>query len=302
MTDFHVRLKLDEQQLAWFWDSMQKRGNEATRQQGNEGRGDEGRVNEDLRPLGLLYGLFYWNELFSPGFTGYFEFLERMDLPLLGAIVVLLTVAFLVVRRLSRRVRRASVPIVIVTTGFAGMTFDLLVIFAFQAFYGYVYQQIGLLVMAFMAGISLGGLLMTRQVERIKEGKLLLLRLEGAIAACWLLFPIVLTILYAQAGRPGVSAAVGPILLALNALAGFLVGMEFPLASKMYFATRQRGNEATRNEATTAGILYASDLLGAFLSSLLVSVMLLPALGVLETCLLVVILKLGSLVLVATMP
>ncbi len=51
-----------------------------------------------------------------------------------------------------------------------------------------------------------------------------------------------------------------------------------------------------------AGILYASDLLGAFLGALLVSAMLLPALGVLETCLLVAVLKLGSLVLVATMP
>jgi spermidine synthase len=133
---------------------------------------------------------------------------------------------------------------------------------------------------------------MTRRVERIEKGKSLLLRLEGAIAACWLLFPVVLAILYAQAGRPGVSAAIGPILLALNALAGFLVGMEFPLASKMYF-------RASLSE--TAGILYASDLLGAVLGSLLVSVMLLPALGVLETCLLVAVLKLGSFLLVATM-
>ncbi|MBM4466477.1 MAG: spermine synthase [Chloroflexi bacterium] len=292
MTGFHVRLRLDERWLVWFWDSMQKRGNEATRQQGNEGREDEGGVNQDLRPSGLLYGLFYWNELFSPGFTGYFEFLERISLPLLGAIVVLLTIAFLVARRLSRRARVASVPIVIVTTGFAGMAFDLLVLFAFQAFYGYVYQQIGLLVTAFMAGLSLGGWVMTRRVERIEKGKSVLLRLEGIIAACWLLFPAALTILYAQAGRPGVSAAVGPILLVLNALAGFLVGMEFPLASKMYLRV---------SLSETAGTLYASDLLGAFLGSLLVSVMLLPALGVLETCLLVAVLKLGSLVLVATM-
>jgi spermidine synthase len=293
MTDFHVRLRLDERWLVWFWDSMQKRGNEATRQRGNEGRGDEEGVNEDLRPSGLLYGLFYWNELFSPGFTGYFEFLEQMSLPFLGAIVVVLTTAFLVVRRLSRRVRMASVPVVIVTTGLAGMAFDLLVIFAFQAFYGYVYQQIGLLVTAFMAGLSLGGLVMTRRVEWIEKGKPLLLKIEGAIAACWLLFPVVLAILYAQAGRPGVSGTVGPILLALNALAGFLVGMEFPLASKMYRRV---------SVSETAGILYASDLVGAFLGSLLVSVMLLPALGVLETCLLVAVLKLGSLVLVATMP
>jgi len=279
MTDFHVRLRLDERWLTWFWDSMQK--------------GKEVEVNQDLRPSGLLYGLFYWNELFSPGFTGYFEFLERMDLPLLGAVVVLLTIAFLIARRLSRRARMVSVPVVIVTTGFAGMAFDLLVIFAFQAFYGYVYQQIGVLVTAFMAGLSLGGLVMTRRVERIEKGKRLLLKIEGAIAACWLLFPVVLAILYAQAGRPGVSAAVGPILLALNALAGFLVGMEFPLASKMYRRV---------SISETAGILYASDLLGAFLGSLLVSVMLLPALGVLETCLLVAVLKLGSLLLVATMP
>jgi spermidine synthase len=295
MTDFHVRLKLDERWLTWFWDSMRK--------------GEEVGINEDLRPSGLLYGLFYWNELFSPGFSGYFEFLERISLPALGAVVAVLTAAFLIVRRLSRRARMASVPIAIVTTGFAGMAFDLLVIFAFQAFYGYVYQQIGLLVTAFMAGLSLGGLVMTRRVERLEkgpvlspstplrissvEGKPLLVRLEGAIAACWLLFPVVLAILYAQAGRPGVSAAVGPILLTLNALAGFLVGMEFPLASKMYL-------RASLSE--TAGILYASDLLGAFLGSLLVSVMLLPALGVLETCLLVAVLKLGSLVLVATMP
>jgi len=164
---------------------------------------------------------------------------------------------------------------------------------------------------------------MTRRVERIEEGpvlspstefilsgveglrinsvegKSLLLKLEGAIAACWLLFPVVLAILYAQAGRPGVSAAVGPILLILNALAGFLVGMEFPLASKIYLKTSV--GEAA-GETATAGILYASDLLGAFLGALLVSAMLLPALGVLETCLLVAILKLGSLLLVATMP
>ena len=295
MTDFHVRLKLDQQRLAWFWDSLR--------------RGEEVGINEDLRPSGLLYGLFYWNELFSPSFSGYFEFLGRISLPFLGAIVVLLTAAFLVVRRLSRRVRMASVPIVMVTTGFAGMAFDLLIIFAFQAFYGYVYRQIGLLVTAFMAGLSLGGWIMTRRVERIEEGpalsgstelaevsvegKSLLLRLEGAIAACWLLFPIVLAMLYAQAGRSGVSAAVGPILLSLNVLAGFLVGMEFPLASKMYLRV---------SVSETAGILYASDLLGAFLGALLVSAMLLPALGVLETCLLVAVLKLGSLVLVATMP
>ena len=287
MTSFHVRLKLDQQWLAWFWDSLREEKEISVRR-----RPSVARINQDLRPLGLLYGLFYWNELFSPGFTGYFELLERMNLPLLGAVLIALTLALLATRRLTRRVGVASVPIAIVTTGFGGMAFDLLVIFAFQAFYGYVYQQIGLLITAFMAGLSLGGWVMTRRVERIEKGKSFLLRLEGAIAVYWLLFPVVLVVLYAQAGRPGVSAAIGPILLALNALAGFLVGMEFPLASKMY-------RRVSLSE--TAGTLYASDLVGAFLGALLVSAMLLPALGILETCLLVAVLKLCSLALVATM-
>ena len=285
MTSFHLRLKLDEQRLAWFWDSLR--------------RGEEVGINEDLRPVGLRYGLFYWNELFSPGFSGYFEFLDRISLPRLGAVLILLTIVFLAVGRVSCRVKRASVPIVMATTGFAGMAFDLLILFAFQAFYGHVYQRIGLLVTAFMAGLSLGALAMTKRMERIGDGKRLLLRLEAAFAACWLLFAVILAILYAQVGQAGVSTAIGPILLVLNTLAGFLVGMEFPLANKMYL--RVSVGEAA-GQTATAGILYASDLLGAFLGSLLVSVMLLPSLGLLETCLLVVVLKLGSFVLVATMP
>jgi len=173
------------------------------------------------------------------------------------------------------------------------MACDLLVIFAFQAFYGYVYYQIGLLITAFMAGLSLGGLVMSRLAERAREDKPLLLKLEGALVAYWVLFPAVLALLYSQARSPLVSAAVGPTLLVLNAIGGFLVGMEFPLANKMYLR---------RSLSETAGVLYASDLVGAFLGALLVSVALLPALGIVETCLLVALLKVGSLALVATLP
>ena len=279
VTDFHIRYKFDEQRLAWFWDSLLG--------------GEEVEVNRDLRPSGLLHGLAYWNELFSPRFSGYFELLERLSLPLLGFPLAALTLALLAARKLSSKLETAPIPMAIVTTGFGGMACDLLVIFAFQAFYGYVYYQIGLLITAFMAGLSLGGLVMTRLAERAKEDKPLLLKLEGALVAYWILSPAVLALLYSQARRPLVSAAVGPTLLVLNALGGFLVGMEFPLANKMYLR---------RSLSETAGVLYASDLVGAFLGALLVSVALLPALGIVETCLLVALLKLGSLALVATLP
>ena len=279
VTDFHIRYKFDQQRLAWFWDSLRK--------------GEKVKINQDLRPSGLLHGLAYWNELFSPHFSGYFELLERLSLPLLGLPLAALILALLAARKLSSKLETAPIPIAIVTTGFGGMACDLLIIFAFQAFYGYVYYQIGLLITAFMAGLSLGGLVMTRLAERVEEGKPILLKLEGALVGYWLLLPTVLALLYSQVRSPLISAAVGPMLLVLNALAGFLVGMEFPLANKMYLR---------RSLSETAGVLYASDLVGAFLGALLVSVALLPALGVVETCLLVALLKLGSLALVATLP
>ena len=279
VTDFHIRYKFDEQRLAWFWDSLRK--------------GEKAKINQDLRPSGLLHGLAYWNELFSPHFSGYFELLERLSLPLLGLPLAALILALLAARKLSSKLEAAPIPIAIVTTGFGGMACDLLIIFAFQAFYGYVYYQIGLLITAFMAGLSLGGLVMTRLAERVEEGKPILLKLEGALVVYWLLLPTVLALLYSQVRSPLISAAVGPMLLVLNALGGFLVGMEFPLANKMYLR---------RSLSETAGVLYASDLVGAFLGALLVSVALLPALGVVETCLLVALLKLGSLALVATLP
>jgi hypothetical protein len=49
-----------------------------------------------------------------------------------------------------------------------------------------------------------------------------------------------------------------------------------------------------------AGTLYAADLVGACLGSVVISVAFIPALGILETCLFLVILKAGSLALVAS--
>jgi len=288
ITDFHIRYRLDERWLAWFWGSLR------------EGRPVA--VNRDLRPSGLLYGLAYWNELFSPGLIPYFNLLGRLSLPALAMPVLLLTLVGVAAVRLRPRWRAAPIPIAIAATGFGGMTADLLIIFAFQVFYGYVYQLIGLLITAFMVGLSLGGWVMARGERGLQDNngygwgreRRWLLGLEAGLLVFWLALPAALTLLYGRAGRGTVSAAVGPALLLLNALAGFLVGLQFPLANKMYLRVHPE-------LSGTAGALYAADLVGAFAAALLVSVALLPALGIVQTCLLVAVLKAGSLALVLAM-
>jgi len=286
ITDFHIRLRLDERWLTWFWDSLEK--------------GRPVAVNRDLRPSGLLAGLAYWNELFSPGLKPYFYVLARLSLPALAVPLLVLTFIGVAAMRLRRRWRHAPIPMAIATTGFGGMAADLLIIFAFQVFFGHVYQLIGLLITAFMVGLGLGGWLMSRRGHRSVDGHgwrqdwRWLLGLEAALLIFWLALPAALTLLYGKPGEGVISAAVGPALLLLNALAGFLVGAQFPLANRMYRRVRPE-------VSGTAGALYAADLVGAFVAALLVSVALLPALGIVQTCLLVAVLKAGSFALVLAM-
>jgi spermidine synthase len=200
--------------------------------------------------------------------------------------MVLLVVLFVLIAKRTGRGGGAVVPAVIAATGFAGMAADLIVIFAFQSLYGYVYQWIVLLITAFMAGLALGGWLTNRRPAG--EGRRALIALEVALVLFWILLPLVLSVVHSRLALPWVSTSAQVLLFLLNAVSGFLVGAQFPLANQIWLT----GREAQRG---TTGMLYASDLVGAFAAALLVSVALMPVLGIVATCALVAILKLGSL-------
>jgi spermidine synthase len=283
MTAPHIRYKLDPQRLDWFWGSLE---------QGTETRT---KVNRDLHPVGVLYGLVYWNALFSPRLAWMLASIGRLSLWELAPPIVGCALLFLATTRPTSRARRAILPIAIAITGFAGMAADLVIVFAFQTLYGYVYHWIGLLVAAFMAGLSLGGLLATRRLAKVRKERSVLLGLELALVAYWLLLPVILRALYSPVAHTMAPTAIQGGLLLLNAVAGFLVGSQFPLANKMWLAGR-------RDQRGTAGVLYACDLVGAFFGSVAVSVVLIPVLGMVETCILVLALKAGSLLLVLALP
>lgn len=286
-TGFHFQFKLDPRRLTWLQESLTQAAGPY--------------VNEDLHPTGLLHGLAYWNEMFAPRVAGYFRFLHHVHLgTLLLPVVVLTPLAVLLLRSTPPR-RAFTIPLAVLSTGFAGMAFDLLIIFAFQSFYGYVYYLIGLLTTAFMGGLTLGGWWMTWWVERAPAGRRLLLRLEGLLVGYWCLFPALLWLLYACQYRAAVAALLGPLLLLLNGLAGLLTGLEFPLANQLLLSLPSVSLRK-RTTGGTASLLYAADLVGACSGALAVSLVFLPALGVVETCLLIAILKGASLLVLTLVP
>ncbi len=280
VTAQHIRLRLDPAYLDWFWASLGVEGREAT-------------INRDLHPLGLFYGLSYWNSHFSPALASIFALTGRLNLWFLAIPLVICALLFLAITVRTGRGHGAILPLAIATTGFTGMTADLVIILSFQSLYGHVYHWIGLLLTAFMGGLAAGGLIMVRRAAGVQRDRRTFVWLEVALVLFWILVPLVLNGLYVRLTHPALFKPVQVVLFLLNALAGFLVGTQFPLANRLWL----RGREPRPG---SEGALYASDLVGAFLGSILVSVLLIPVLGVLETCLLAAILKLCSLLLFAS--
>jgi spermidine synthase len=283
MTTAHILLRLDQRYLDWFWDSL---SSDIDRKKPF--------INEDLHPLGLYYGLSYWHAMFSPEIRSVFEAFGKVNLGFLSLIIVGTFLVFLGVMRRTGKGKVLVVPIAIMTTGFSGMMADLVMIFAFQSLYGFVFSWIGLFITAFMIGLGLAGALMTHKMKQITDHWGVLIKIELGLVLYWVVVLIALNFLYDNIMQPFLFTSTQWILLGLNVSGGFLVGSQFPLANKIL-------EEEKGERKGSIGALYASDLIGAFLGSVLVSVVLIPILGILMTCLFVAILKLSSLLLVTAL-
>ncbi len=251
-----------------------------------EGRSQ--RINSDFRPVGVLYSISHWSALFAPSLRGLFRHLEKINLWAFAVLLIVVLFCFFLVRKLmGRQSLRLGVLFAIVTTGLAGMLFDLMLIFAFQSVYGYVFSWLGLLVASFMAGAACGALLVSRALERIQSGFQVFLKTElgimGFAAGC----PLVLLAVHTFLEDVTVLPLSRWLFLALSFTGGLLISVQFPLANHLLLQESERFTP-------TAGLLYASDLLGGWLGGIVGAVALLPVLGLLGTGLAVVLLKLSS--------
>jgi spermidine synthase len=222
-----------------------------------------------------------------------FRQFERVTLSAVAVPLLVLLLLYLFFRTRSARVSRAGIPLSITTTGFAGMIFDLMLIFAFQAIYGYVFAWIGLLVASFMAGAACGAMWTSRALGRTGDCLTLFRRIELAIV-CWSFgWPPVLLAVYSHPGALGVLLMGKMLFLAISLVCGLLVGTQFPLANRIYL-------ENSTSVSKTAGLLYASDLMGGWVGGIAGAVVLLPVLGFVGTSITVGLLKLTSFIVMAT--
>lgn len=253
------------------------------------------KINSDFHPQGLFYSIAQWNEVFAPSFANAFRQLERVNLKMITLVWAGFVLLYLLLRLNRIQFKATALPFSIITTGLAGMIFELMIIFSFQSLYGYVFSWIGLLVAAFMAGAACGAgltaLTPTQATNDLRFYRKTELSIIGFAVACALVF-------FALPALPDGLAAdfvLKSVFILVSIICGFFIGAQFPLANRIYLRTNPGVTQ-------TAGLLYAADLLGGWFGGIIGAVILLPVLGLFGASLAVALLKLASFIVIATQP
>jgi spermidine synthase len=280
ITETHLSYRLDPEKRKWLNTSLQ---------------GGDTAPNRDFSPKALFYNIAYQNLLFSPYLAGLFTAVNNLrpyHVALFSIVVLLLSFA------LSRKYPRLPLVYAIGATGFAAMLAELILLFSFQIFYGYIFYEIGVLLTLFMGGMAVGSLATFSRFIR-RRPPLLVLK---ATEACLVIFTLILALIFHLSRLPSFSTGIPfyPVLLSFLFISGVLAGAEFPLATMSHTAHILPGPQRDISLGPSVGILYGADLMGGWIGGLTGGFLLLPVLGLPGSCLLLAGLKAGSLLLLLT--
>ncbi len=242
-----------------------------------EARG-QAELNTDARPISYLHHILRWSHLSEDALSAWIAWLAAMPawLWFLGLYfpVLLLGLGLWFSTTTAKLAQARGAQLGVAITGAAGLSLELVLTFAYQAQFGTIYQEIGLIIAAFMLGLVGGGIWANRSLTSKANRSFLLavvLLLLSLGAACLpaLLHSTLLQHLPPRAGQV--------YLLLLVAAIGSGTGIVFPLASQIV-------SHSGRSLSQTAGSLDALDHVGAALGALLTGVLLVPLLGRDNTC------------------
>jgi len=220
--------------------------------------------NTDIRPVCYQYAFIIWLSKFFPrmALVDPSSIMNQgfLKSPLSWLLWISLPVFFLL-SRFRPAFRRT---LLVAAAGFLGMVLETILILYYQVKHGVLYQDIGLLLMSFMAGLALGAMIINRAMVRPHDRQQHLRWYGiGLLTGFCLLCAFIET-------KVALSTSVGLAETScLLSLAGFLVAGIFAYASL-------HGIEDQKNVISS---LYAADLMGGCFGSLIGSMILIPLAG-----------------------
>ncbi len=238
-------------------------------------------ANRDDQPVCYPLTLLLWLGRFQPGLAlrdlpGAFERAQRGATVVLGATGLVLLLLAAVIRRWSttRRLGLAGLA------GLLGTTLECLLLLRYQVAQGVLFAQLGLLLAAFMAGLALGALGVDEATKRLSIHSSVRTALRrwvgiGVLATC-------AAILGTQLLHVAPSL---PLTAALLCTAGASTSALFALATRL--------DRPVQSQIT--GPMWAADLMGGCVGTLIATVALIPLLGLTATAASALVLSLAGL-------
>ena len=247
-------------------------------------------VNSDLNLKAYAYNLLLLSSHYYQALATIFTFFGKrtiwISILLLSALVALLSF------RLRFSSHLTGLPTIRVLYGVAffgltGISLEILIVLAFQAFFGYLYYKIGLLLALFMVGLSGGSLIFSYHPKRRPSRLKTFITFQSLLA--FFCLALALVFLYFQSLPPWGfdNFFYREAFSLLSLLAGFIGGTHFPLANHLLLKGQTR-------VGPVAGLIYGVDLLGSFLGCLLVGLVFIPSVGILQTLIILALLNLTA--------
>jgi spermidine synthase len=240
--------------------------------------------NTDVRPVCYRYSTMIWLSKFIPTMInwdiGISDRNMRDRAPWYGGIFIVICGLFLMARRRAR-LRRAFL---VGVAGFIGMVVETIFILHYQVKTGVLFQNIGILLMAFMAGLAVGSWAVLKTARTPSSGLATINRTAGyGLLAGF----VILNLIFIGLLNTGYSSDLFTMSLFMF-LAGFLVSGVLAYASLA----------GVSEQKIVVSPLYAADLLGGCVGSLLASLFFIPFLGMAESAALMAVLAVLAMLLI----
>lgn len=251
--------------------------------------------NTNLRPAAYYFSLVLWSRFSGSGIERVMSGLLSLSWSGIVMCIVLVSgvialIGLLFGRRTARGWTRGMISLVVVTTGFLAMAVEMVLLLLYQGLFGYIYAAMGMVIGVFMIGLSAGahmaGILCKRSEEAAWRT---ILCLEMAMLALCL----EMALFFGSIGGGTPSLGVEVVVFATVFGAAALTGGEFVAANALF--VRSGGNAGAGAAWTDA-----ADNAGAAAGAMIVTVLLVPVLGVSATCLVLAGTKVGALALLSS--
>jgi len=232
-------------------------------------------VNRDFEPIAYYFDVVLWSTQFKLGYSRWFRGAAHIAFTdVIDTVLIILLLAAVLLASVPARERRArsAAACCMAATGFTLMALQIFLLLAFQSVYGYVYQQLAILIAMCMAGIAFGSWLGIRRIRSSDSPPYRTIAITQfllALSGPALIF--VVSLLSKISGIAATWLAAQFAFPALAALFGMLGGYQFPIATEIYLH-----DSSGRSRLATA---YAIDLLGGCAGALVLSSYLIPVFG-----------------------